>query len=157
MLSKKQIELIEKTGIHFEQTMPPAAARILALLIVSDKEAYGFDEIKDLLKLSKSATSNGLSFLLGLKKVEYYTKSGDRKRYFRWSPRSIMKHFREGIENVLGLSAIFEEVLRSKQIKESSNYHQLEELTDLMNFLREEMPGVFVRWEQTRSTKQKVL
>ncbi len=153
MLTKKQTELIEKIGIHFEQTMPPAAARILALLIVSDQEAYGFEEIKDTLHLSKSATSNGLNFLLSVKKVEYFTKSGDRKRYFRWSPRSIMQHFREGIENVLGLSVILEEVLNCKQKRESSNYHQLEELTDLMNFLRLEMPGVFARWEQSKSTK----
>ena len=46
LLSEKQIELIEKIGIYFEQGMQPAAARILALLIVSDKEALIFDEIR---------------------------------------------------------------------------------------------------------------
>jgi DNA-binding transcriptional regulator GbsR (MarR family) len=68
MLSEKQTALVEKMGIHFEQTIPPAAARIFSLLIVSEQESFSFDEIRDQLNLSKSATSNGLNFLLSMKK-----------------------------------------------------------------------------------------
>ena len=82
MLSQKQIELIEKIGIYFEQNMPPAAARILALLIVADNEAFSFDRIRETLNLSKSATSNGINFLLSVNKIDYLTKSGDRKKVF---------------------------------------------------------------------------
>ena len=39
MPSQKQIELIEQIGIYFEQSMQPATARILALLIVADRDA----------------------------------------------------------------------------------------------------------------------
>lgn len=156
MLTEKQTELIERIGIHFEQSIPPAAARILALLIVSDKESYSFDEIREVLKLSKSATSNGMNFLLSVKKIEYYTKSGDRKRYFRWSPKSTIAHFKENIEKILGLSEIFEETLKHKNREASCNYDLLEDLTDLMNFLRQEMPAVFSRWEKNKPTKPKV-
>jgi DNA-binding transcriptional regulator GbsR (MarR family) len=153
MLTEKQTELIEKIGIHFETSFPPAAARIFALLIVSDQEAYGFDEIREELRLSKSATSNGINFLLSVKKIEYFTKSGDRKRYFRWSPKNTISHFKEGIEQVLGLSSLLEETLKNKTQHDSGNYHQLADLTDLMKFLRQEMPGVFARWENSRPTK----
>lgn len=156
MLTEKQSELIERIGIHFEQSIPPAAARILALLIVSDKESYSFDEIREVLKLSKSATSNGMNFLLSVRKIEYYTKSGDRKRYFRWSPNSTIAHFKENIEKILGLSEIFEETLKHKNRASSCNYDLLEDLTDLMNFLRKEMPAVFSRWEKNKPTKPKV-
>ena len=151
LLSEKQIELIEKIGIYFEQGMQPAAARILALLIVSDKEALIFDEIREILKLSKSATSNGINFLLSVKKIEYFTKSGDRKRYFKWSPSNTINHFKEGIEKLLGLSILFEEAIKQKENKDSFNTKRLDELTDLMNFLHKEMPIVFNKWEHSRS------
>ena len=156
MLTEKQTELIERIGIHFEQSIPPAAARILSLLIGSDKESYSFDEIREVLNLSKSATSNGMNFLLSVKKIEYYTKSGDRKRYFRWSPNSTIAHFKENIEKILGLSELFEETLKHKNRENSCNYDLLEDLTDLMNFLRQEMPAVFSRWKKNKPTKPKV-
>ena len=131
--------------------MQPAAARILALLIVSDKEALIFDEIREILKLSKSATSNGINFLLSVKKIEYFTKSGDRKRYFKWSPSNTINHFKEGIEKLLGLSILFEEAIKQKENKDSFNTKRLDELTDLMNFLHKEMPIVFNKWEHSRS------
>lgn len=155
MLTEKQTELIEKIGIHFEKTIPPAAARILGLLIVSDQESFSFDEIREVLNLSKSATSNGINFLISVKKIDYFTKSGDRKRYFRWSPKSTIAHFKEGIENILGLSVIFEETLSCKKEHQSFNFRRLEELTDFMNFLRKEMPAVFLRWEQKNQQNQK--
>ncbi len=153
MLTDKQTELVEKIGIHFEQSMPPAAARIFALLIVSDNEACSFEEIRTELRLSKSATSNGINFLLNMKKTEYFTKSGDRKRYFRWSPKNTMSHFKEGIEKVLGMSTLFEEALKHKTQHDSNNYNQLADLTNLMNFLRQEMPGVFAKWENSKLIK----
>lgn len=154
MLSKKQIELIESIGIYFEQSMQPAAARILALLIVSDQDAYSFEEVSVALNLSKSATSNGINFLLSIKKIEYFTKSGDRKRYFRWSPHNILNHFKEGIEQVLGLSKLFEETILQKKAKNSVNTQILIELTDLMNFLHKELPLVFQKWENSKPKNQ---
>jgi DNA-binding transcriptional regulator GbsR (MarR family) len=151
MLSKTQIELIEKIGIYFEQGMQPAAARILALLIVSDDESYSFDNIRETLNLSKSATSNGINFLLSVRKIEYFTKSGDRKRYFKWSPSYTITHFKEGFEKVLELSQLFEETLKHKENKESHNTQHLKELTELMNFLHQEMPLIFEKWEKRRS------
>lgn len=150
MLSKKQQELIEKIGIYFEQSMQPTAARILALLIVSSQESFSFDEIREILKLSKSATSNGLSFLLSINKIEYYTKPGDRKRYFKWNPAKTIHHFKEGIQKLLGLSILFEEALKEKDSQESFNSKMLEELTNLMNFLHNEMPSVYQKWEDNR-------
>jgi len=153
MLSERQIELIEKIGIYFEQGMQPAAARILALLIVSDQDAFSFDEIRGALSLSKSATSNGINFLLSVKKIEYFTRSGDRKRYFHWSPNNIINHFKEGIEHILGLSMLFEEALYEKRNKESFNTKMLIELTDLMNFLHQELPVAFKKWENKQPKK----
>lgn len=151
MLSQKQKELIEKIGIYFEQGMQPAAARILALLIVSENDSFSFDKIREILKLSKSATSNGLNYLLSVNKIEYFTKPGDRKRYFKWSPLNTIHHFKEGIEKVLGLSILFEETLKLKKNRDSFNAQKLVELADLMSFLHKEMPIIFKKWESQRT------
>lgn len=156
MLSEKQIELIEKIGIYFEQAMQPAAARTLALLIVSDQEAHSFDSIREALNLSKSATSNAINFLINAKKIEYFTKSGDRKRYFRWNPSNTITHFKEGIEKVLDLSILFEETLKTKNNKYSVNYEKLFELTDLMNFLHRELQDIYQKWELRKSQQSAI-
>ena len=154
MLSKKQTDLIEEIGIYFEQSMQPAAARILALLIVSDQDAYSFDEICSTLNLSKSATSNGINFLLSVKRIEYFTRSGERKRYFKWSPVNTLNHFKEGIEKVLGLSKLFEKAIQQKKETDSTKTIKLIELTDFMNFLHEELPIVFQKWENSKPKNQ---
>ena len=154
MLSQKQNELIEKIGIYFEQGMPPAAARILALLIVSDQDSFSFDEIRSNLNLSKSSTSNGINTLLSVQKIEYFTKTGDRKRYFKWSPTSTINHFRTEIEKILGLNNLLEVAKQLKKDKESYNSQMLGELSDLMDYLYKETSIIYERWKENNQKKQ---
>ncbi|MDT0649440.1 GbsR/MarR family transcriptional regulator [Autumnicola edwardsiae] len=83
--SPEKRKLVEEIGLHFEKThqLAPLAARIYAIMILSPKEGHTFDEIMSITEASKSSVSTQLNLLLQLKKVEYFTKSGDRKRYFR--------------------------------------------------------------------------
>jgi DNA-binding transcriptional regulator GbsR (MarR family) len=78
------LEMVEKMGVAAEKDgYPPAAARILSLLLIADPPHQTFDELQQTLNLSKSAVSNGLALLQSRCLVEYFTVSGDRKRYFR--------------------------------------------------------------------------
>ncbi len=85
--SEEKGKLIEEIGVRFEQVhqLAPLAARIYAIMILSPKDGHTFDEILLITKASKSSVSTHLNHLLQLKKVEYFTKTGDRKRYFRAS------------------------------------------------------------------------
>lgn len=86
-LSKKKLKLIEEIGLRLETRLQiaPLAARIYALLTLSSYEGLTFEEIREIIGSSKSSTSVNLNVLAQLKHIEYYTKSGDRKRYFRVS------------------------------------------------------------------------
>ena len=90
--SEEKKKLIEEIGLHFEKLnqMAPLAARIYAMMILSPSDGHTFDEILEITQASKSSVSTQLNLLLQLKKVEYFTKSGDRKRYFR-ANRSYLK------------------------------------------------------------------
>src|SRR5690606_29887109 len=65
--------------------LPPLAARIYATLLISSNEGLTFDEIMEIVQASKSTVSNNLNILVQLSYVEYFTRPGNRKRYFKTS------------------------------------------------------------------------
>lgn len=79
--------LIEEIGVIIEERafLSPLAARIYATLILESDEGLTFQDITELHKASKSSVSNNLNVLVKLKYIEYYTKPGKRKRYFKAS------------------------------------------------------------------------
>lgn len=84
-ISEEKKNLIEEIGLRLEVRLQisPLAARIYALLTLSSYEGSTFEEIRETIGSSKSSTSVNLNVLLQLKHIDYHTKSGDRKRYFR--------------------------------------------------------------------------
>ena len=85
--SEQHKELIEEIGMGVEERagLSPLASRIYALLTMSSENGLTFDDIKETIEASKSSISVNINVLLQLKYVEYYTKPGDRKRYFKVS------------------------------------------------------------------------
>jgi len=79
--------LIEQIGVYLEKThqLTPLAARLYGLLMLCPRAGHSFEEIVELSKSSKSSVSTNLNLLLGNGVIEYFTKPGERKRYFRLS------------------------------------------------------------------------
>ncbi len=95
--------LAEEIGMAIEKRadLSSLAARIYAALILSSEEGLTFDEIVEWHQASKSSVSNNLNVLTKLKYIEYYTKPGNRKRYFRTSKlyvKSAMEKYQEHFE-----------------------------------------------------------
>ena len=53
------------------------------MLTISSYDGLTFEEVREIIGSSKSSTSVNLNVLIQLKQIDYYTKSGDRKRYFK--------------------------------------------------------------------------
>lgn len=100
--SPEKRKLIEEIGVHFEKTqnLAPLAARIYIIMILSPNDGHTFDEIIEITEASKSSVSTQLNLLLHTNKVEYFTKPGDRKRYFRASKTYLKNNLQENLENV---------------------------------------------------------
>ena len=83
-LEKRKLELVEKLGIFLEkkEQIAPVAARIFSFIILTGKQGTTFDDLVTNLCASKSTISTHLNHLQDLKKLEYFTKPGDRKKYF---------------------------------------------------------------------------
>lgn len=85
-------KLIEQLGVQLESdNLAPLAARILATLILTGKKGITFDELVRNLCAGKSTISAHLDLLQSSNRVKYYTKPGDRKRYFIVNPDLMLR------------------------------------------------------------------
>lgn len=96
-LQKK--ELIEKLGVLMEKNhqIAPLGARIISTLILTGQKGVTFDQFVNELCASKSTISTHLDHLQTSKKIQYFTKPGDRKRYFVINPNFIIEVINETV------------------------------------------------------------
>ncbi|NEM98515.1 GbsR/MarR family transcriptional regulator [Pontibacter burrus] len=154
-LSDKQLELIEQIGIYHENNgFQPAVARVMGLLLVSDKPELTFEEITESLNISKSATSNALNMLLNTGHIEYTTFPGDRKRYFRIRTSNWRDMIMKRMDDLGVLNALLKRVLEVRK-RENSEYDQkLLSFTSFLDYMKVQFPILIEQWEK-ENQKQK--
>ncbi|WP_299759155.1 MarR family transcriptional regulator [uncultured Pontibacter sp.] len=151
-LDDKHKALIEKIGIaHEEKGLQPVAGRILGLLYVSPRPELTFDEIRETLNISKSATSTALNLLMHIGHIDYTTFSGNRKRYFRLKVGNWRDLIQGEIEKVIKMSHVLKEVLAVRGDETPTFNCSIEEFADFMQFMHKEFPVLLQRWEQTKN------
>lgn len=85
-IAREREEIIELYGNYFEKlyNIPPLAARIMGTLIIDGcKTGVTFESLVEKLGASKSSISTNLNLLLNIEKISFFTKAGDRKKYFK--------------------------------------------------------------------------
>lgn len=150
-LSESKLKLIEELGIHNEKSgMQPAASRVFALLMISDQNELSFEEIYETLNISKSAGSNAINLLIDTHRVEYITRPGERKRYFRIKVISL----KEGVQRSLGNLEVFNSLLKqvlAERTKETKVFNEgLAEVVGFLDFMKKELPLLFQKWENLK-------
>ncbi|MGF1559029.1 MAG: GbsR/MarR family transcriptional regulator [Flavobacteriaceae bacterium] len=105
--------LVEELGLFFESKykLPPLSARLYALVVLSSLEGYSFEELMQLTQASKSAVSTNLNLLVQLRFIAFYTKSGDRKRYFRSSGSYLNIMLKQHFDDVTSELKLVEKVI----------------------------------------------
>lgn len=93
--------IIERYAPHIKRShnLPPIAARILVALMIHGSKGLSFEQLVELIQASKSTISNNINTLINMERVTYYTKSGDRKRYFKLDVNIFKKHIDKVIKN----------------------------------------------------------
>lgn len=136
--------LVEKLGVAIEQKdqLAPVAARILSYIILTGKAGTTFEDLVSKLCASKSTISTHLNHLTDLKKVLYFTKPGDRKKYYTINHDNILQHIEEMVESWNSQKALHLEIREYKQesnkarIDEDSKF-ELDFHDDYIEFLEE--------------------
>lgn len=147
-LTESQTHLIGLLGdLGNQQGLPPSCAQMVALLMISDKIELTFDEIRQTLGLSKSATSNAINFLLEKDSIEYTTRLGDRKRYFRSKITSWKSSYLIQFQRLQQLTELLNKI-RSVRTSETIAFNNsLDELISFMEYFLNEITKIFDRWE----------
>ncbi len=88
-------------GVHIEskEQLAPLAARILANLVLKGRKGETFENLVAELNASKSTIFTHLTNLQASHRITYYTKPGDRKKYFILSPNAMILSMNEMIQN----------------------------------------------------------
>lgn len=151
-LTEAQKELIERLGVMSEHDgLQPAPSRVAALLLISPVTELTFDQIRETLQLSKSATSNAINLLLTHGKLEYITKPGDRKRYFRSKISSWKEEMKAKFSSMYNVADIFEEILKHRPDNTNDFNKNLEDIIDFIRYMHAQLPELYRNWEQSRS------
>lgn len=111
------MRLIERLGVHLEEKeqLAPLAARIISTLILTGKKGVSFDELVQNLAASKSTISTHLATLQAIKRIAYYTKPGDRKKYFIMPPEAQIRWIDEMVDKWTCERNIHQEILEYKK------------------------------------------
>ncbi|GAB3650069.1 hypothetical protein GCM10028791_16760 [Echinicola sediminis] len=151
-LTSKQQEIIERIGVFFEKKgHQPILGRIMGLLLVLEEAEATFDEIQEYLSVSKSAVSNALTLLQSLDKVEYTTKPGERKRYFRLKARNWRTDMQEDMQGIFKINTLLKEVMAMRSEKNKEFNKCIIEFQQFIDFLREEMPKLIEKYDRLHS------
>ena len=115
-------ELVEKLGIHFEKkdNLAPVAARIWGYVILTGKSGTTFEDLVSNLCASKSTISTHLNHLQDLKKLSYFTKTGDRKKYFVMNQDTMIQDIARMVDEWKEQKALHVEVMDYKKAKNES-------------------------------------
>lgn len=155
-LGEKQKDLIERMGAFYEQIgMPPTESRIMALLVVCDQTELTFDQIREVLQISKSATSNALNLLLLSQQITYRTKIGERKRYFSSNIMDWEQMIASEMQRTFRIKSLLQEALELRT-KDSQRFNdQLRNFIAFIDFIGSKMPELMEQWQQHTSHKHK--
>lgn len=117
--------------------------------MVSHEPELTFDEIRDALGLSKSSTSAAINLLLSLGSIEYRTRPGDRKRYFRKNFKNWEASLLERMDLFFSLREPLGEALEMADRTEESR-QALSRMIDFLEFLEMELHEAYDRYKQDR-------
>ena len=121
--SEKQ-NLVERLGVFMEQReqLAPLAARILSYVVLTGKRGTTFEDLVNDLSASKSTISTHLNHLSDLKRIVYFTKTGDRKKYYTINEDSILQSIDNMMESWVIQKDLHEEIKSYKsKINEQSS------------------------------------
>lgn len=130
---KKRMDLVEKLGVHLEgrEQLAPVAARILSYIILTGKKGTTFEDMVITLCASKSTVSTHLNHLQDLNKIKYFTKTGDRKKYFVINKDTIIQHIDKMVKRWREERQIHEEIKAYKKLQNTEKIENEDEKFDL--------------------------
>lgn len=131
----KKLQFVEEIGLILEKNdQPRIAGRIIGWLLICDPPHQSFDDLVEVLQVSKGSVSNMTRLMLQAGLIERVSLPGDRKTYFKVR-RDAWKHALERqLRFVHRLVDAAEEGLDLMEDDPPENRARLEQMHDFMSF-----------------------
>lgn len=128
-LVERKNKLVERLGVFIENedNMAPLEARIFSTLVLTGKGGITFDSLVKDLNASKSTICTHLNTLQASGRVSYFTKPGDRKRYFIVTPNRLFQVMNEMLEKWNKQFDIHSDIIEYKKEANSQTTAESEE------------------------------
>ena len=140
---------VEEIGIFYESTgLTPMEARVFSLLLLADPPEMEFFAIQEFLQASKSTVSNALKRLMNEGRVDYITRPGDRKRYFRVSSQKWLQSIQDSFANMTPFVETMRKVIEIRRQANTPEFNEeLCQIQDYFLYLEQELPRVVAEWD----------
>ena len=145
-------EKVEEIGVFYESSgLTPTEARVFALLLLSDPPELDFFAIQEFLAASKSTVSTALKRLLTEGRVEYITRPGERRRYFRVSGQKWLEHIQSRFANITALGNMIDQIIELRSNASSPEFNaDLVHIQGYFRYLEQELPRIVSTWEERK-------
>ncbi len=116
-MNKKKEQLIEQSAMLYKMIgYSRIAGKIMGLLYVSDRKYFTFQELMNILNISKGATSTAINFLIEIGEISFITKGENkRKRYFHISKKGTIKSLQDWLQSLFVRKELLEQILNERK------------------------------------------
>jgi len=152
--SREQRLLVEEFGLLYEEMGGTRmAGRVSGWLLTCDPPVQSLTQIAEALGVSKAAVSTAARALLQGGVVERVGEPGVRGDSYRALPGPMDRVL--GLNHAITLKSLVDRSLAlvADRDQSHSNYLLLHELSEFLDFLQAEIPGLLARWNERKAEK----
>ncbi|MDN5697643.1 MAG: MarR family transcriptional regulator [Rubrobacter sp.] len=153
-MDEERLGYVEEFGLSFEGFgLPRMVGRVLGALMVSRARELSAEELAELLGASRGSISTATRSLVQMGLVQRFSKSGERRDYFRVRPGAWGGLMRRELESLRSFREMAERGLALMEDEDPEAKHSLQEMRDLYAFWERELPTLLERFEAEQEEK----
>jgi len=154
-MDSEKLQHIEDTALLFEQSgMTRMAGRIFGYLLICDRDAVSFDQIRHVLQASKGSISTNLKQLQQTGLIEQTTYPGDRKTYYRASRVQIGDITASRLNLMEKFAELFSKA-RELKSRDDDVSEWLRETAVFYKWMEQKMEEMMAEWETEKEEIKK--
>ncbi len=150
-MTEQELNYIEEAALFFEQLgLTRMAGRVFGYLVVTEKDAVSFDDVKEALQASKGSISGTMKQLVQIQFVKAVSIPGDRKTYYKLGEISMSDYTKSRLKQFY----VFRDFInkgRDIRTKEGDKVDEwMIEVSAFYDWLAEKMEKTLVEWEENK-------
>lgn len=149
-------EFVERIARFFgEEGLPIIAGRVIGWLLICEPPEQSAAELAEALGASRSSIGNATRMLTPSGLIEGVRRRGQRQEYFRIAPDGWASMVASRYAKATAFRALIADGLDAISDTSPARRERLENVGELYEFLEEELPALWQRWEERVRSKER--